>query len=87
MGGGPVFTSRHVCACRKSPKLLQGVGTDEKVIARLADAMQSHGEFEGKAINFKKDGTPFIMHWRVVPVKEADAVVAWVAIQRECAQI
>jgi len=67
----------------KSPKLLQGDGTDRRVISRLAEALKSGGDFEGKAINFKKDGTPFVMHWRVVPVKVEGEIKAWVAIQRE----
>merc|ERR1719491_1290020 len=67
----------------KSPKLLQGDGTDKNVISRLAEALKSGGDFEGKAINFKKDGTPFIMHWRVMPVKVDGDIKAWVAIQRE----
>jgi len=68
----------------KSPKLLQGPGTDMKVLARLKQSMlQGKGDYEGSAINYKKDGTPFIMHWRVVPVKVDGEVKAWVAIQRE----
>ena len=47
----------------KTPRILQGEGTDKKVIDRLADALGSGRKFEGKAINYKKDGTPFIMHW------------------------
>merc|ERR1712125_239264 len=54
----------------KSPKLLQGPGTDKKVLARLKESMQQgDGDYEGSAINYRKNGTPFIMHWRVVPVK------------------
>jgi len=30
--------------------------------SRLSDALKSGGKFEGKAINYKKDGTPFIMY-------------------------
>jgi len=72
----------------KSPKLLQGPGTDRKVLARLKESMQKgSGDYEGSAINYRKNGTPFIMHWRVVPVKVKDEIVAWVAIQREGAQI
>jgi PAS domain S-box-containing protein len=68
----------------KSPKLLQGPGTDMKVLARLRDSMhKGNGDYEGSAINYKKNGTPFIMHWRVVPVKVGGEVKAWVAIQRE----
>ena len=71
----------------KTPRILQGPGTDEKVIARLSTALTSGEKFEGKAINYKKDGTPFIMYWRVLPIKVANKVTAWVAIQREGAVI
>ena len=67
----------------KTPRILQGAGTDGKVIKRLALALKSGGCFEGKAINYKKDGTPFIMFWRVLPIKVKRKIVAWVAIQRE----
>lgn len=71
----------------KTPRILQGPGTDSKVIARLSTALKSGGKFEGKAINYKKDGTPFIMYWRVLPVKVDRKITAWVAIQREGAVI
>ncbi|MDZ4731747.1 MAG: PAS domain-containing protein [Xanthomonadales bacterium] len=71
----------------KTPRILQGVGTDKKVIARLADALKSGKKFEGKAINYKKDGTPFIMYWRVLPIKVGKKIEAWVAIQREGSSI
>ena len=67
----------------KTPRILQGKGTDKKVIERLSVALKSGGKFEGKAINYKKDGTPFIMYWRVLPIKAGKKIEAWVAIQRE----
>ena len=67
----------------KTPRILQGVGTDKKVIDRLTVALKSGKKFEGKAINYKKDGTPFIMYWRVLPIKAGKKIEAWVAIQRE----
>ena len=67
----------------KTPKILQGAATDKKVIARLVDALKSDGRFEGKAINYKRNGTPFIMYWRVLPVKLSNKTKLWVAIQRE----
>ena len=71
----------------KTPRILQGPGTDEKVVLRLADTLKAGGKFEGKAFNYKKDGTPFIMHWRVLPIKTGKRVMAWVAIQREGAAL
>jgi PAS domain S-box-containing protein len=67
----------------QTPRILQGPATDERVISRLSDALKSGGKFEGKAINYKKDGTPFIMYWRVLPIKVGEKITAWVAIQRE----
>ena len=67
----------------KTPRILQGVGTDKKVIDRLTIALKSGKKFEGKAINYKKDGTPFIMYWKVVPISVNKEIKVWVAIQRE----
>jgi PAS domain S-box-containing protein len=71
----------------KTPRILQGTGTDKKVIDRLAVALKSGKKFEGKAINYKKDGTPFIMYWRVLPIKVGKNIEAWIAIQREGSSI
>jgi PAS domain S-box-containing protein len=71
----------------KTPRILQGAGTDPKVTDRLRDALKTGGKFEGKAINYKKDGTPFIMFWRVLPIKVGRNIEAWIAIQREGASI
>ena len=71
----------------KTPRILQGIGTDKAVIARLTNTLKKGGNFEGRAINYKKDGTPFIMFWRVVPVKIGKKIIAWAAIQREGASI
>lgn len=70
-----------------TPRILQGAGTDAKVTDRLRDALKTGGKFEGKAINYKKDGTPFIMYWRVFPIKIGRNIEAWIAIQREGASI
>jgi hypothetical protein len=66
---------------------LQGAATDKTVIARLNKTLSAGGRFEGKAINYKKDGTPFMMHWRVVPVKLGKDTSVWLAIQRETSSI
>lgn len=67
----------------KTPRILQGPGTDRRVIARLGKALKKGGKFEGRAINYRKDGTPFIMYWRVLPVKVSGETKLWIAIQRE----
>jgi PAS domain S-box-containing protein len=71
----------------KTPKILQGPATDKKVLARLAVALRKGIRFEGKAINYKKDRTPFIMYWRVIPAKIGKDTKVWIAIQREGSHI
>ena len=66
----------------KSPKLLQGPSTDRTEIARLGNLLREGKSFEGQAVNYRKDGTPFMMSWRVEPVCVESRLVAWVAIQR-----
>ena len=67
----------------KSPKILQGVATDKHVITDLTDSLKNDSPFEGQAINYRKDGTSFIMNWRVLPLKIDNQTKAWIAIQRE----
>ena len=67
----------------KTPKILQGSATDRHVIADLTDSLKNNSLFEGQAINYRKDGTPFMMNWRVLPLKIDNRTTAWIAIQRE----
>ena len=67
----------------KTPKILQGSATDRHVISDLTDSLKNNSSFEGQAINYRKDGTPFMMNWRVLPLKINNQTKAWIAIQRE----
>jgi PAS domain S-box-containing protein len=68
----------------KSPAFLQGSGTDANVLQRLHVDMAAGRVFEGKAINYRKDGSAFTMWWRVIPVTgNAAQPVYFAAFQRE----
>jgi PAS domain S-box-containing protein len=70
----------------KSPGFLQGPSTDRAVLDRLRDDMLAGRVFEGEAVNYRKDGSAFTMHWRVVPVDDGTGKAAYfVAFQREAA--
>ena len=71
----------------KTPRILQGPATDKAVLERLGKALQEGGRFEGTAINYRKDRTPFIMEWRVVPANVGNDTKAWLAIQREASRV
>lgn len=71
-----------------SARFLQGPATDAGTIARLTEDLAHERVFEGRAINYKKDGTPFVMHWKVAPVRAGDggSVTHYVAVQRVLSQ-
>jgi PAS domain S-box-containing protein len=68
----------------KSPGFLQGPGTDASVVQRLHADMAAGRVFEGKAVNYRKDGSHFTMWWRVIPVSCNSAQpLYFIAFQRE----
>jgi PAS domain S-box-containing protein len=67
----------------KSPGMLQGAETDPSVIERLREYIDAGRVFEGATYNCRKDGSNFMMHWRVAPVREDDNKPEYfVAVQR-----
>lgn len=70
----------------KSPSILQGSDTDPEVINRLNREMEEGRLFFGKAINYRKDGSTFMMEWKIAPIlNEKDEITHFLAIQREAA--
>ncbi|TVR83915.1 MAG: PAS domain-containing protein [Rhodospirillales bacterium] len=68
----------------KSPRMLQGPKTDEAVLARLREDLEAGRVFEGEAINYRKDCSEFLMHWRVFPVSDPEGTpIYFVALQHE----
>ena len=67
----------------RSPKILQGPSTSQEVIQRLRKCLIDVTVFEGEAVNYKKDGTIFMMNWRMIPIIDHGELKAWLAIQRE----
>jgi PAS domain S-box-containing protein len=68
----------------KSPAMLQGPATDTATLNALRRCMQEGKVFEGRAVNYDSKKKPFVMHWRVVPVKPARGKPPeyYIAIQR-----
>jgi PAS domain S-box-containing protein len=67
----------------KSPSILQGPKTDPSVIERLnTDIAQGKG-FRGRAINYRKDGSEFMMQWKIAPIRnEEEEITHYLAIQQ-----
>lgn len=68
----------------KSPSFLQGPKTDSAVLKRLSENIRNGENFHGEAINYRKDGSEFIMEWRVLPfASEPNKITHYFAIQRD----
>jgi hypothetical protein len=53
-------------------------------VDRLRDDMAAGRVFEGMAVNYRKDGSAFTMHWRVVPVTDTSGTpVYFLACQEQ----
>lgn len=68
----------------KSPSLLQGEKTEQHVLDDLKIKIEAGKVFHGKAKNYRKDGSEFIMEWKIVPIRdETKEISHFLAIQRE----
>ena len=68
----------------QSPAILQGPKTDPAVLARLNQALSEGKLFHGEAINYRKDGSEFVMEWKIVPIKNEEEVTShYLALQRD----
>jgi PAS domain S-box-containing protein len=68
----------------RTPRVLQGPDTDPDVLDSLRAALEAGEDWEGETVNYRKDGTPYRVHWNVAPVRdEAGAIRYWVSVQRD----
>ena len=68
----------------KSPSLLQGPHSDPEVLKRLNQNIADGELFHGQAINYRRDGSEFMMEWKIAPIRnETDEVSHYLVIQRE----
>ena len=68
----------------RSPRIMQGPLTDRAELDRLRADLDAGRPFEGETVNYRADGTPFIINWRIDPVRdEADGITHFVATQQD----
>ena len=68
----------------RSPRILQGANTDRALLDRLRAALQAGQPFQGEAVNYRKDGTEYVVEWLITPVLDAAGRIShWVSAQRD----
>jgi PAS domain S-box-containing protein len=67
-----------------TPAVLQGPKTDRGVFDDLRSKLGRGEAWQGEAVNYRRDGTPFQMKWSISPVRDPDGTVAaFLAIQED----
>ncbi len=68
----------------KTPRILQGEKTERTLLDQLRSDLSQEKPFFGETINYRKDGTEFVLEWHITPVRDhAGKITNWVAIQRD----
>ena len=92
---GPRIVYANQAFCRKTgyfrseligqtPRILQGPGTDRAVLDQLRGNLQAGEPFEGETVNYRKDGSPYVVHWNIRSFHSARTNrTYYVSIQRE----
>jgi PAS domain S-box-containing protein len=67
----------------KDPRILQGPKTDRKLLGQLRERLNSGNVFHGKTVNYRKDGSEFIMEWKIFPINNSEnRTTYFLAVQR-----
>lgn len=68
----------------KSPDVLQGPKTCPDVIERLRQDISAGRTFHGRAVNYRKYGSEFMMEWKIAPIRNASGEIShFLAIQKD----
>jgi len=67
----------------ETPGMLHGPKTERSELDRLDAKMQAGEPFHGETINYRKDGSAFVIEWKVAPLVHDGAVTHYVAVQRD----
>lgn len=68
----------------KSPRILQGPGTSQKALGRIAAALRAGEACREELLNYSQDGTPYWLDIRIVPLRDDTGVIRYFgAIERD----
>jgi PAS domain S-box-containing protein len=68
----------------KSPRILQGPKTDPSIFKDMRDLLNRGEPWQGQTINYRKDGSEFVMEWSIVPIRDDHGKLhRYLAVQRD----
>jgi diguanylate cyclase (GGDEF)-like protein/PAS domain S-box-containing protein len=68
----------------KTPRIMQGPKTDRHELDRLRRQLSLGKPFDGEIVNYRKDGSEYVIEWHIVPLRnDAREITHWIASQRD----
>lgn len=79
------YTSEE--AIGKTPRILQGPKTERTVLDRVRAQLNGGEDFQGEAVNYRKDGSEFVVSWNISPIRgEGGEVTHFIGFQRDATE-
>ncbi len=67
----------------RTPRLLQGPRTDRALLDTLRAHLTAGQSFQGRTVNYRKDGTAYHVQWNITPVREGGVIKNFVSVQQD----
>ncbi|WP_245496648.1 HWE histidine kinase domain-containing protein [Lichenibacterium ramalinae] len=69
---------------QRTPRMLQGPRTERGVLDRMRATLVRGETYQGEALNYRKDGTTYMVEWLIAPVRDAGGrITRWISAQRD----
>jgi PAS domain S-box-containing protein len=66
-----------------TPRMLQGADTSRPVLSALREALEQAEPFNAELLNYRKDGSSFLVDLDITPVREDGRVAQFIAVQTD----
>jgi PAS domain S-box-containing protein len=71
-------------ALGQTPRMLQGRKTSRPVLDEVRSKLGRGDQFSGEAINYRKDGSEFVVSWNIEPIRNASGTITnFIGFQRD----
>jgi PAS domain S-box-containing protein len=71
-----------------SPGMLQGEKTDRAMLRKLKQELQKGNTFRAETVNYRKDGSEYLVEWTIVPLLDEEGKIRhWASHQRDVTDI
>ena len=67
----------------QNPNILQGEKSNRALLSTLKEKLKNEGNFKGQTVNYKKDGSEYIVQWTISSLKDRyGKVIAYISFHK-----